>query len=241
MQLRREFLLGVGCLVGFNVLLALGAVGLFTRMGPAIENILEENVFSNEAAEDMLVVLAKASRGVREPVDQEQFEQALLRARENVTEAEEIPVLAQIDARKEAAFSGDEEAIAAIGAAVSELVGINRQAMTKADERAQRLGAAGAWAAVVIALVSFGLSVVVALRLEKRVVDPLIELQSVLEAVHSGNTFRRCRTAQGCLRSRTWYAAPPMSCRRAAASSRPKSSTSSIDTRAAHSSPLRPW
>ena len=53
MQLRREFLVGLGILVVLNVLFAFGAIGLLLRMSPAIERILKENVSSGEAADEM--------------------------------------------------------------------------------------------------------------------------------------------------------------------------------------------
>ena len=59
MRLQRDFLLSVGILVAFNILLAFGAIGLFTRMSPAIERILQENVYSTDAAEEMLALLAR--------------------------------------------------------------------------------------------------------------------------------------------------------------------------------------
>src|SRR5690606_15230316 len=73
------------------------------------------------------------------------------------------------------------------------LVHLNRTAMHTVDLQAQRLGTAGAWAAVFVALFSFGASIFVLRRLEGRVVEPLEELGSVLEQVTSGDRFRRCR------------------------------------------------
>ena len=44
MQLRREFLVGLGTLVTLNILFAFGAIGLLLSMSPAIELILQENI-----------------------------------------------------------------------------------------------------------------------------------------------------------------------------------------------------
>jgi len=96
MPLRRNFLLSVGMLLACNVLLAFGSIGLLTRMSPAIERILRENVSSDEAVEYMLVLLAQAARERPSDARQKHFEQALQRARKHVTEPEEVSVLEHV-------------------------------------------------------------------------------------------------------------------------------------------------
>jgi hypothetical protein len=193
MQLRRNFLLSVGILVAFNVLLAFGAIGLFTRMGPAIERILQDNVYSTEAAEEMLALLARPSIDPTSAVRQRQFEEALQRAKNNTTELEEVPSLRRIEQHYIVALAGDDIALAVVVQALQQLTAINRQAMVSTDQEAQRLGNAGAWVAVFIAVFSFGISLIIIHRLERRVLNPLVELHDVLEAVRVGNSHRRCR------------------------------------------------
>ena len=195
MQLRRNFLLSVCVLVALNVLLAFGAIGLLTRMSPAIKRILQDNVYSTEAAGEMLALLA---RPVREPMSDPHrslFEHALQRARNNVTEPEEVAVLERITQQYSAALAGEDSAVVVVVQALQQLIAINRQAMMNADQEARRLGAAGAWAAVCIAVVSFMISLLVIHRLERFVLHPLIELYDVLEAVRAGNHHRRCRVS----------------------------------------------
>jgi hypothetical protein len=57
MTLQRDVAVGVGLLAGLAFIVALGAVGLLVRMGPAVETILQRNGRSLEAGEDMLRVL----------------------------------------------------------------------------------------------------------------------------------------------------------------------------------------
>jgi PAS domain-containing protein len=193
MPLRRNFLLSVGMLVACNVLLAFGAIGLLTRMSPAIERILRENVSSDEVAEYMLILLVQSTRELPSEARQKQFEHALQRARKNVTEPEEVSVLERIAQRYEAALTGDDSAVMAVVQALQKLTAINRQAMVSADQEAQRLGIAGAWIAVCIAVASFIISLAIIRRLEQQVLNPLIELSDVLDAVRLGNRHRRCR------------------------------------------------
>ena len=193
MRLQRDFLLSVGILVAFNVLLAFGAIGLFTRMSPAIERILQENVYSTDAAEEMLALLARPSIEPTSAVRQRQFEEALQRAKSNTTELEEMPVLRRIEQHYVVALAGDDIALSVVVQALRQLIAINRQAMVSADQEAQRLGNAGAWVAVFITVFSFGISLIISHRLERHVLSPLVELHDVLEAVRVGNYHRRCR------------------------------------------------
>lgn len=191
MELRREFFYTIGTLVALNVLLAFGAIGLFVRMLPAIERILEENVYSNIAAEEMLAVLAE-SPTARVPTEgRRRVEDAFRRAKSNVTEPEEIPVLDAIGRNLRAALDGERDAVVAEVRAIQNLIAINRDAMRKVDREAQRLGRAGAWAAVFVGFLSFLLSVVVLGRLRRRVVEPVVELHHVLEGLRRGERFRR--------------------------------------------------
>ena len=194
MRLRTEFVWSVGIPVAFNLLLAFGAIGLFARMGPAIERILTENVYSNEAAERMLVILLEPPGDVDPDERRRGFDDALRRATINVTEPEEIPVLEDIAERSALALVGDPTAVRDVVRAVERLVSINRRTMNEADRQAQRLGTAGAWSAVIIALTTFGISAVVAYRLQRRVLDPLLHLHDVLTAVREGDRYRRCRS-----------------------------------------------
>jgi uncharacterized membrane protein len=193
MELRRELLLTIGALVLLNLFLAFGAIGLFVRMGPAIERILQENVYSIVAAEGMLAELAEAGGEPLTPEAQARVRRALDNTKQNVTEEEERPILATLDRALPSAMEGEPEGRRQAVGAVRQLIQINRDAMRKVDEEAQRLGSAGAWTAVFVGFLSFLLSVFVVVRLQKRFVRPLVDLHQVLEGAREGNRLRRCR------------------------------------------------
>ena len=195
MELRRELLLTIGALVLLNLFLAFGAIGLFVRMGPAIERILQENVYSTIAAEEMLAELAEAGGETLTPEARARVGQALDNAKRNVTEEEERPVLAALERALPSAMEVEPDGRRQAVASVRQLIQINRDAMRKVDEEARRLGGAGAWAAVFVGFVSFLLSVFVVVRLQKRVVRPLVDLHQVLEGAREGDRLRRCRLA----------------------------------------------
>jgi methyl-accepting chemotaxis protein len=192
MKLRTELLVYTALLAGLNLLLAFGAIGLFVRMGPAIERILRENVASIDAAEEILIEFATASGGMT-PEGRGRVETALKTIRTNVTEADESPVITRIEQRLDGAARGDAEARTAVIEDLRRLIAINRKAMTAVDEEARRLGAGGAWAAVFVGALSFGLSLLVIVLLRRRLLEPLLELHAVLAAARGGDRFRRCR------------------------------------------------
>jgi PAS domain-containing protein len=141
----------------------------------------------------MLVLLAEPGLAAVAAARQEAFERALQRAKDNITKSEEVPVIERIEQHGRAALAGDARAVMVVVQALQSLTTINRRAMMSADQEAQRLGVAGAWVAVFIAVFAFVISLIVVRRLERHVLYPLIELHDVLAAVRAGNRYRRCR------------------------------------------------
>lgn len=195
MELRRELLLTIGALVLVNLLLAFGAIGLFARMGPAIERILQENVHSIDSVEEMLAELAYAGSAPLSSEARTRVDRALENAKLNVTEEEERPVLEALARALPSAMEGETDGRRQAVASARQLIHINRIAMREVDDEARRLGVAGAWAAVFVGFLSFLLSVFVVLRLQKRFVRPLVDLHQVLQVAHEGDRLRRCRLA----------------------------------------------
>ncbi|HEY6729249.1 MAG TPA: hypothetical protein VI197_34800 [Polyangiaceae bacterium] len=193
MELRRELLLTMGAPILLNLVLAFGAIGLFARMGPAIERILQENVYSIVSAEEILGEFAKAGAAPLPRDARARVQQALDNARRNITEDEERPVLEALARALPAAFEGDTEARRQAVDSVRQLLQTNREAMYAVDREARRMGAAGAWTAVFVGFLSFLLSVSAVVRLQKRFVRPLVELHQVLEEARQGDRLRRCR------------------------------------------------
>jgi nitrogen fixation/metabolism regulation signal transduction histidine kinase len=192
MQLRQQFRVSLAILVGFQLITAFGAIGLLSRMTPAIAEILSENEYTIEAAHQMLLVLVRQAFEPGAPEMQQQFREALERAKSNITEPGEPAVLEQLERLSTPALQGDPAALRATVESIRKLVGINRQAMRHAESEARRLGTAGAWAAVILAIAGLAASVLVSRRLAGRLLDPLGELYEVTEAARQGDKFRRC-------------------------------------------------
>ncbi len=196
MRLAQAVRVGSWFLVGINLLMAVGTIGIFTRMAPAIAMIIERNERSLKACEDMLAIMAVA--GVGTPFSPEQariFQTAFNRAKANVTEPEEPEILKRMEPTLPPLFHGDAAVRGHVVQAAVYLGKINRDAMTIADHRAQQLGRTGAWGVVFMALSAFMVGVIFIRSLTRRVVMPLEEIHAVIIAHRNGDTMRRCMGA----------------------------------------------
>lgn len=192
MRIRDEIRLGVGALLAIQVLTMIAAVALLARMTPAIDQILENNEKSVRAVERMLLALAEPPPRVGQPdLRGAHFERALAEAEGNITEPEEQPVLERIGEHHEAALAGDPEALAVVRTLLWELGDINRQSMLAANSRAKRLGTAGAWVLVFLGLLGMVFSLALMRRARIKLISPVYELGSVLEACRAGDVHRR--------------------------------------------------
>jgi hypothetical protein len=185
----RRLTLSVGFLIVIQLLTSLSVIILLERMSPAIERILLENVASVLAVEEMALALAEspaddAARG--------RFFGALTRAKRNVTEEEERPALAEIEAAAAAALAGDVAARRRVAQALQRLGDVNRQAMQRADDNARRIGTGGAWAAVFLGLTGLVASAITIRRLERRLLGPIAEIMRVVAAQRGGDRRSRC-------------------------------------------------
>ena len=191
MRLAHAVKVGAWFLVGLNLLMALGSIGIFMRMAPAITTIIDRNGRSLQACEEMLASLALADSGDNE-AQIIMFKKAYERARNNVTETEEPASLQVIEETYQDAFRGEMEARQATVGAIVNLGKTNRRAMIKADENAQKLGYAGAWGVVFMAILVFVVGLIFIRSLTRRLVVPLKEIHSVIVARRNGETMRRC-------------------------------------------------
>ncbi|MEY3210194.1 MAG: hypothetical protein RIT28_675 [Pseudomonadota bacterium] len=192
MRLRSELRLGIGALLAVQALTTLAAVSLLGRMGPAVDVVMQENVVSIEAAEDMLAAIADPSAE-----STQRYIDGLARARSNITEEGEPALLDVLEARGPAALNGDAQARHDAVKAARALAEVNRDGMAKASVAARWRAFAGAWSAVLLGLTSFALSLVLTRRLRARIDDPLQELAAALEGVQEGCAVRRVEVFEG--------------------------------------------
>lgn len=186
---------GAWIMISLNLLVAFCAIWMFSRMAPAIQEILSRNARSLYACEQMLGFLAHATSAntSRERVIfRQQFEHALANAKANITEYGEASALQEIENIYPAAFSGDREAISKTISALACLSQSNRSAMNEAAAHADQLGNAGAWAIVFMALILFVVGTLFRRSVVRILIAPLEEIEAVLTARRNGDLFRRC-------------------------------------------------
>lgn len=188
--------IGVWVVIGLNIIMAFGAIGVFLRMAPAIEVILEKNDASLGACENMLAQIAGiTSEAAKNEALLIEFERSLALARGNVTEEEEPEAIRAIDAVYKEAFGNVQQAKRESIVAVQKLAQINRNAMDHADKRARSLGNAGAWWVVFMASCTFGAALYIMRRHQKNLIEVLEEINAVLNAHRLGDHMRRCSGA----------------------------------------------
>ncbi|MEZ4370887.1 MAG: hypothetical protein R3B07_08675 [Polyangiaceae bacterium] len=190
MQLTRATRVAFTALLIVNLASAAAAIGLLGRMRPAIERIIERNIYSLEAVEGMLVVLSSPDGATN--TNQAALDDALIRAERNITGDAERPLIAQLRTRLPQALKGDVAARRESLKALQELADVNRKDIEAADQNAKRLGTAGAWAVSFLALVGLGSGLIGLRRFDRRVLAPLEELHSVLTDHSGGQRLRRC-------------------------------------------------
>ncbi len=181
-------------LLALQAATSLVAIALLGRMSPAFERILLENVASSEAVEEMALVLATQSL---DDTARASYLAALGRASANVTEREEHPLLANLNALAKAALTGDAEARRGSLDALQRLGRINRTAVANARDEAVRLGMAGAWSVTFLAVLALGVSFIAAMRTRSRFLAPLAEIRRVVAAHQAGERRARCTLLGG--------------------------------------------
>ena len=112
-----------------------------------------------------------------------------------MTEAGERPALTAIEANAARALEGDPEARRLAVEAILELARVNHASTERADQRARRLGSAGAWAAVLLGAGGLVAGVLLVRRQLRRVVLPLTELQATVHAFRHGDRHRRTNSS----------------------------------------------
>ncbi len=191
----RQLIGSFGVLLAIQALTSLVAIGLLGRMGPAIEHIMQDNVYSVEAVEDMLAVIARP--GPASPELRRAYAEALERAKSNVTDPEEREPLSALERPMQAALAGDLEARAESAEALRRLGRVNRLAMQRADDEARRLGIAGAWAAAFLGFAGLAASLLAMARARRRILSPVAEMARVVRAHQEGEPHRRCAVPAG--------------------------------------------
>lgn len=185
--------MGLGVLATMLVLTALVAIHVLERMSPTVTEVVEQNVASLQASNEMLVALAAQRLPEHAALAaRRRFPGALEAASRNQTEPAEAKPIVELRELSEAALAGEPQALEQALESVASLERANLGAMLVASADTLRLGKAGAWALALLGLLGFGVGGVVRWRLQRRVAGPLLELERVLLAADRGDGLQRC-------------------------------------------------
>lgn len=193
MDVRRDLRISMGVMIALPLLLAANAIVLSTRMGPAIDRVIDDNVVSIRAAAEVVELTAEAQAEPLDEAARRRGDAAYGRLRANLTEDGERPLLEAMEASRAGALAGDPEAVRDQVTDALALIDVNIEAMHERNAEAGRLGRANAWAALFAGLFAFILSRVIARRLRRRVIEPIADLWAVLRGARGGEVYRRCR------------------------------------------------
>ncbi len=169
----------------FSSVIAIAGIRGFLRLAPSIEYINKHNTRSLYYAEQMLSYISVNK-------DFKQFENALNKAKQNVTEAGEASAVKNIDNSYKAAFNGNFKAEEEVIDNIIELSRINRVAMKQAGMDVKQLSSVGIWVIVFLTLIIWILGLAILNRINRTVILPLAELKDVVESYRKGNRIRRC-------------------------------------------------
>jgi hypothetical protein len=183
----------MGVLIALPLLLAANAIVLSTRMGPAIDRVIDDNVVSIRAAAEVVELTAEAQAEPLDEAARQRGDAAYERLRANLTEVGERPLLEAMEASRTGALAGEPEAVREQVTDALALIDVNIEAMHERNAEAGRLGRANAWAALFAGLFAFILSRVIARRLRRRIIEPIADLWGVLRGARGGEVYRRCR------------------------------------------------
>lgn len=192
MKLSNSVTIGAWILISLNLMLAFGAIWVFARMTPAIKLIVDQNLNSLQACEEMLASLASSASATEKENQKTAFEVVLRSVSSYTRKTEEQKALKLISDNYRKAFEGDQGAVTNTVQGITRLGEINRIAMVRAYTNAKQYGDGGAWGVVFMASGVFFVGMLFMRSLKKILVGPLEEINEVLIAHRKGDLMRRC-------------------------------------------------
>ena len=168
----------------FSTLMAIASTRAFLRLSPEIERINQSNTQSLYIVEQMLS--AEINNDIKT------FEENLLKGKNNITEPQETEKFVQIENAYKKAFMGDVQARKILISNITELSEINRVAIINYAQNAKKLSITGTWVIAFMIFIVWSIGIIILTNLRKTIIEPLDELEDVLDKVAKGNKHRRC-------------------------------------------------
>lgn len=184
MKFTKSIPLSIFILLIFATLMAVAGIRAIFRLTPEIDRINKSNSQSLYFIDRMLT--AEVSEDIK------LFEEHLAKQKGNITEPQEEEKVIAIEKVYKDAFNGDKEARKELIFNITQLSEINRLAMMKYGKNAKTLSITGTWVIGFMLFFVWSIGFVVLTNLRKTIIEPLDELEDVLDKVSKGNKHRRC-------------------------------------------------
>jgi hypothetical protein len=191
-SIERLFRVSILMIVSFNVLLVFAATVMIERMGPQIDQVLAENVPFLQASESLLEILARRDFPMR-PSTEDRFHQALKQVGKRIVYENQKNLIVRLNELAPQVGAGESRAIAEFVETLTRLGEIHRRIMRDVDRELSFERIAGAWAIVLMGVVSTLVSFMVLLRVERRVIRPVADMLKALTEWAKGNHLRRLK------------------------------------------------
>ena len=165
-------------LITMNLVVSFCTIWLFIRILPAIDLIVQNNISSIEAAENMLTTLSVIENEGTTKRDLQAFKIALNDAKNNITNEDEKIALGIINRSYRKAFEND----------IS-----SRKEISRLKKEASQISMAGAWGLVFMSLFMFFITLWFLRKLDKKLLVPTNEIYDVIKCYKNNEKFRRCK------------------------------------------------
>ena len=185
-----------------NILIGLGSIFLVDRIKPAINDILNENARTVEAAFSMLELISNHQIKLEESNEvelenatlqksQTQFWQSFDDANKNVTLEKESEILDEVKTLSTQFWLGEKAHREKISELITLLAELNLNEMKKKHTKAESLIITGAWGLGFLLIVSLVVQLVFRSKVLSGVIEPVEQIYSVLKEFKEGNQLRR--------------------------------------------------
>lgn len=191
MKVAQSIKVGFWTLILLNLLITAGAIWLFLRMDPAIEDILQDKQQVLIAGENMLGILALPEKKV---IDIQRFYRNLSLADSSVQSRSDSLYVQTIRNSAREALAGDPVAIQTTITTIHTLGKTVREAMSIAQTQAIQFGNSGAWVIAFMAVFIFTVGMLFIRTLDIGLIGAFEEIYSVIQARRWGDLMRRCTT-----------------------------------------------
>ena len=180
-------------LITMNLVVSFCTIWLFIRILPAIDLIVQNNISSIEAAENMLTTLSVIENEGTTKRDLQAFKIALNDAKNNITNEDEKIALGIINRSYRKAFENDISSRKELRFAIDYLFQINRDELSRLKQEASQISMAGAWGLVFMSLFMFFITLWFLRKLDKKLLVPTNEIYDVIKCYKNNEKFRRCK------------------------------------------------